>query len=248
MPNHEQLPEYIEKNGSTVEVHPAYGVVQVSRRSSSPGMNLFGSDLSHQHYIAVTVCRASVHRELHRDWTCPGEDLVEFSLSEAQWAKFVAGASQSFATEVTLERYSEGGKYVMAPEIARKTESRKDQFDKEFQQKLFRALEGFSKSVEALKELSDGKSVSKVKLKEVVRGLQIQLSNLPSNMNFAVEQFREVTERNVEEAKVEIEAYLTAAVQRSGLESLAAQAPTPIAPAAPSAPVLGSEGDVDPLL
>lgn len=244
MPNHEQLPEYIERHGRTDEVHPAYGVVQVSRRSSSPGINLFGSDLSHQHYIAVTVSRASIHRDLHRDWTYPEEDLVEFSLSEAQWAKFVAGAQQSFATEVTLERYTEGGNYVMTPEIARKAESRKDQFDKEFQQKLLRTLEGLNKSVNALRELSDGKSVSKVKLKEVVRGLQIQLSNLPSNMNFAVEQFREITEKNVEEAKTEIEAYLTAAVQRSGLESLAAQAPTPIAPAAP---VLSSEGDVDSL-
>lgn len=228
MPNHEQLPEYIEKKGGTVEVHPAYGVVQVSRRSSSPGMNLFGSDLSHQHYITVTVSKASIRRDLHRDWTFPDGDLVEFSLSEAQWAKFVAGASQSFATEVTLERYSEGGTYFLTPEIARKAESRKDQFDKEFQQKLLRTLEGLNKSVDALRELSDGKSVSKVKLKEVVRGLQIQLSNLPSNMNFAVEQFREITEKNVEEAKTEIEAYLTAAVQRSGLESLAAQAPTPV--------------------
>jgi hypothetical protein len=188
-------------------------------------MNLFGSDLSHQHYISITVSKASVSRDLHRDWTFPKGDLIEFSMSEAQWARFVAGANQSFASEVTLERYVEGGTYTMTPEIANKTENRKDQFDREFREKLQKKLEGLQGSIAELKELSEGKSISKVRLKEILQSLRVQVGNLPSDLNFAVSQFQEVTERTVEEAKVEIEAYVSAAVQRAGLDHLTAQAP-----------------------
>lgn len=215
--------------------HPAYGTISVSRIQCG-GRTLFGSDLDHQSYVAITVNRAAVERDLHRDFVFPKEELIEFAMSESQWARFVSGAGQSFCTEVTLDRCTEGGEYKMVPSIERAEESRKDQFDQEFQQKLLKALEGFNKSVEDLKELSDGKSVSKVKLKEVVKGLQIQLSNLPSNLNFAVEQFKEVTEKNVDEAKAEVQAYIVAAAQRAGLPST--EVPHLPAPTSPETPTL----------
>lgn len=225
MPNHSQQPQIQKTPSGLEETHPAYGVVHVSRRQCHPGMNLFGSDLAHQHYITVSVRRASVQRDLHRDWVFPREELVEFSMSEAQWARFVAGSNQSFASEVTLERYGEGGRYFLTPEIDKGSETRKDQFDREFNEKLQRKLEGLQNSIAELKELSEGKSVSKVKLKDILSSLTIQMENLPKDLNFAVGQFKEVTEKTVEEAKVEIEAYVSAAINRAGLESTSIHVP-----------------------
>lgn len=218
----EQLPEIIEKFGKPEEVHPAYGVAQVSRYQST-GTNLFGSDLTHHNYITITVSKASVGRDLHNDYVHPGEELIEFSMSHAQWARFVAGSDMNFSTEVTLGRYSEGGTYSLIPRIAQKEETRKDQFDREFQQKLAESLQGIRKSVENLQELASDKTVSKVELRRIVSSLQNQLGNLPSNLDFAVKQFKEVTEKGVQDAKIEIEAYISEAIKQGSLPSVSNQ-------------------------
>ena len=218
----EQLPEIVEKFGKPEEIHPAYGVAQVSRYQST-GMNLFGSDLTHHNYITITVSKASVGRDLHNDYVHPGEELIEFSMSHAQWARFVAGSDMSFATEVTLGRYSEGGTYSLIPRIAQKEETRKDQFDREFQQKLQKSLKDIQDSVESLQKLSNDKSVSKAKLKQIAFDLLNQIGNLPRNLDFAVEQFKEVTEKGVQDAKIEIEAYISEAMRQGSLPSVSNQ-------------------------
>jgi hypothetical protein len=204
----EQLPEIVERFGKPEEIHPAYGVAQVSRHQST-GVNLFGSDITHHNYITITVSKASVCRDLHEDWVHPDGELIEFSMSQAQWARFVAGADRNFATEVTLGRYSTGGTYSLIPRIAQKKETRKDQFDREFQKKLSESLQSIRKSVENLKELASDRTVSKVELRRIVSNLQNQMDNLPRNLDFTVEQFKKVTEQGVQDAKIEIEAYIS---------------------------------------
>lgn len=46
--------------------HPAMGLISVSRYSST-GQQLFGSDITHHHYIHVQVQRAEVTRHLSRE-------------------------------------------------------------------------------------------------------------------------------------------------------------------------------------
>ena len=83
--------------------HPAFGTITVSRPTSSPGKILFGSDIDHQHYVSVRIHDAEINRDLHRDWLHPGKTILEFSMSEVQWAKFVSGAGISQATQITLD-------------------------------------------------------------------------------------------------------------------------------------------------
>jgi len=202
--------------------HPAFGVVTVTRPSSSPGTTLFGSDLQHQHFISVSIQTAEMERDLNRDWVFPTGGVLEFSMSEAQWARFVSGAGRSQATPITLTRVKENGKMTCVPDIKPPAENRKDAFNKEFQESLKRTLSQFQEAVAELADLSEQKTVSKVKLREITSNLSSKLKNLPSNLNFAVESFKEVSETVVEEAKAEIEAYFANAAHNAGIKAIQA--------------------------
>lgn len=209
------------KKGAVRSTHPAFGLVTVSRPQANPGVNLFGSDLSHNHLISVTIQTAKNERELGRDWQFPTGTLLEFHMSEAQWAKFVSGAGRSQATPVTLSYApSPGSSYEVVPSIEVPKESRKDQFNAEFKEGLRIALEEIRTISENLRKLTEEKSVSKTKLKELSKSLEIGVGNLPSNLNFAVTSFKEATEDTVEAAKAEIEAYATNALLKAGEKAL----------------------------
>ena len=216
-----QEPTVTTKNGDQVYSHPAYGVITVTRPQSSPGANLFGSDLSHSHFISVTIQTAELHRDLHRDWVSPRGHVIEFSMSEAQWGKFVSGAGRSQATPITLNRLSEGP-LVAVPDIKHPEKSRKETFNEEFGVKLDQAMQGINTIADQLSEILNDKSISKVKLKGIVNNLKSQANNLPKNLNFAVESFREATEDMVEEAKAEVEAHFIQTAHSYGVDAMAA--------------------------
>jgi len=218
-----QAPTVSTKNDNQVYNHPAYGVITVTRPQCSPGVNLFGSDLSHGHFISVTIQTAELERDLHRDWVFPRGQVVEFSMSEAQWGKFVSGAGRSQATPITLNRISEGP-LVSVPGIKPPEGGRKDSFNEEFEDKLDKAMQGINAIAGQLEGVLNGKSISKVKLKEIVGNLKSQASNLPKNLNFAVESFKEATEDMVEEAKAEVEAHFIQTAHSYGVGAMAAMA------------------------
>ena len=216
-----QTPTITTKDINQVYSHPAYGVVTVSRPQCTPGVYLFGSDLSHGHYISVTIQTAELERNLHRDWVFPKGQVVEFSMSEAQWGRFGSGAGRSQATPITLNRLSEGP-LVAIPGIKHPEKSRKDSFDKEFGVKLDKAMQGINTIAGQLEEVLNDKSISKVKLKGIVANLKSQASSLPKNLDFAVESFKEATEDMVEEAKAEVEAYFIQTAHSYGVGAMAA--------------------------
>ena len=55
-----------DENGD--EYHPAFGMAQVSRITSTPGQVLFDSDLRHSHWIEFRISEATRRRDLKRDW------------------------------------------------------------------------------------------------------------------------------------------------------------------------------------
>jgi hypothetical protein len=221
----EQEPVYettVEHRGGTeVKVtHPAFGAISTSRPScGGEGKTLFGSDIGHQHYVTVTLQEATLEQDLGRDWINKGKVVAEFHLSEAQWAKFVASGGRGSATPVTLDTIRGGDELVRHPQSRRKEGTRKDQFDEEFRRKLEESLEDISSISRDLRGMSEGK-VSKTELKRLASRLTAAVGNLPGNLNFAVEAFKEITETFVEDAKAEVEAYALNSLQQLGQEAL----------------------------
>lgn len=186
---------------------------------------MFGSNLGHHNYVSIKISEAELDRDLHRDYIYPGRTLIEFRMTDAQWASVVSSSGMGSTIPVTLERISQGSPLTRLPEIEPLHASRKEQFDLEFEAKVRETLNSLNKLVKDLEELSDQKTISKKSLKDVLKGLKVSLGNLPSNLKFTTSSFRETTSKMVEDAKAEIEAYIMTATQRVGLESLRAGLP-----------------------
>lgn len=210
-----------EGGESVVKVtHPAFGAISTSRPScGGEGMTLFGSDIGHQHFVTVTLREAHLEQSLGRDWIHQDEHIAEFHLSEAQWAKFVSCGGRGSATPVTLDTYRDGEGLTRVAAIRRNPESRKDQFDRDFKEKLEKAMEQITSLSKSLEEMCEGK-VTKTELKALSRNLSVTVGNLPSNLDFAVDSFKEVTEAFVEDAKAEVEAYALNTLQVAGAKAL----------------------------
>ncbi len=90
----------IDEHGD--EAHESWLLVRASRLTSRPGRRLFDSEISHQHYIQVTVTRCSRKRDLNRDWHYAKHGLIEFDMSEAQWGAFVSSFGNGGGVPATL--------------------------------------------------------------------------------------------------------------------------------------------------
>jgi hypothetical protein len=219
----EPIREIKEGHGGETVVkvtHPAFGAISTSRPScGGEGMVLFGSDIGHQHFVSITLKEAHLEQHLGRDWINTGKVIAEFHLSEAQWAKFVSCGGRGSATPVTLDTYRDGEELTHVPAIQRNPESRKDQFDRDFKEKLEKAMEKISCISNSLQEMCEGK-VTKSELRVLSGNLSTIVKNLPSNLDFAVDSFKEITETFVEDAKAEVEAYTLNALHVAGAKAL----------------------------
>ena len=68
-----------DENGD--EHHPAFGMAQISRVTSTPGRVLFDSDLRHSHWIELRIHEATRNRN---QFAAAAEDVVERSRADIE--------------------------------------------------------------------------------------------------------------------------------------------------------------------
>lgn len=192
--------------------HPAYGQIGASRVSGHSV--LYGSDFRHNGCMRIRIHKSELNRGLSNDWYHEREEIVEVELSEAQWATFVSTPNMGSGTPCTITSIGQR----MVPGIPDPI-NRRQQFQREADKQLTTALaelDALRAEIEALK-VSD-------KQKQALRSrVQVARQELASNLGFVADQFGEHMEKVVEHAKIEVEAYLTGAVVRSGLQALGAK-------------------------
>jgi hypothetical protein len=189
------------------EQHPAWVLVGASRVSHGPpGAVLFDSDIRHQHYVAVRVKRATRKRDLNRDWKYGHETIVEFAMSEAQWASFVSSMNSGDGVPATLEWDAtlDNPQVPGMPYAPRLQESMNEVRDA-----ATRAQETVREAFEAY---AAHKTVGNL------RTLQYAIENMPANMTFAAKSLSEHAENVVTRARADIEAYVVQKAHQLGLE------------------------------
>ena len=198
----------------TVTTHPAFAQIGASRVQGSTA--LYDSDFNHNHYMTITIRRSELHRGLNYDRHHGREELISVALSESQWATFVSAPNQGFGVPCTLEHIG----CERVPGLPR-PQSRADQFGAEIRKDLEEAVR---LADAALADLA-ATGLSKTKQEAVAASLRTLRMNLESNLPFVATQFDEHMEKTVEKAKQEVHGYITNAVQRAGLNTLASSRP-----------------------
>lgn len=196
-----------------VVTHPCFAQIGASRVSGNK--HLHGSDFSHQHYVTITICRSEVHRSLSTDWNHGRDELIEVALSEAQWATFVSAMNIGDGVPCTLQ-------HVNRQRVPQLTPPEKQ--SKKFSDDMARTMTDIQQS---LKNLTPqlGDAVNKTKAKAIQRELELIASRLTGNTGFVADQFVEHMEGTIEKAKIEVNAYATAIIQKAGLEAISNGAP-----------------------
>jgi hypothetical protein len=189
------------------EIHPAWVLVGASRVSHSPpGAVLFDSDIKHQHYVVVSVKRARRKRDLYRDWLGGSQTIVEFAMSEAQWASFVSSMNSGDGVPATLQLDAsfDGFEVPGVPYQPRLRESMD-----EVRKSASKAQAKVEKAFAAYKEK---KTVGNL------RDLEIAIDHMTPNMTFAAESLTEHAENVVQRARADVEAFVAAKARQLGLE------------------------------
>ncbi|PWD01956.1 hypothetical protein [Pseudomonas amygdali] len=205
--------------------HPAYGLISVAKTSVNPGgVHLFGSDLNHRSVLTVTLHTAIQDRHLSRDWYHSDDEVMQFQMSEAQWATFVSSVGGA-GVPITYEfRPIEEAPLQLIPRIE-KVETMTETFEREVREKCEGYVATATELVERLAQCAEEGKMSKAALKEVLGMAQTLSVGLPNSMGFIQKQMRETMERNVTAGKIELEAFVNDMAMRMGFEALREQSP-----------------------
>lgn len=195
----------IDKYGS--EVHPAFGMVQANRVSST-GTHLFDSDVKHQHFVTLKISGANRKRDLHRDWIHDDNTpLIEIAMSEAQWAQMISSMNTS-GTPATIRWTKADGRIPDFPFTSR--------LELTADESKAAAEDVFAEAKEALATYKAHKTA------ENLRTLEAKINNAKANINFATKQLNEHAENVVTKARYDIEAMMDDKARQLGIDPVAA--------------------------
>ena len=196
------------------EKHPAYGVLGFSKVTSSNGTPLFGSTLRHNQLIKMTVRRASVERNLNRDWVHGDEILLEAELSYNQFVEALISMNVGDGTPITLT-YVEGERVGPCP-----YKDKRQELSDEFTEHMD---EINKKPLEILKEIKNtlnNPRVTKKQLNAVLGCVNNLITELSCNVPFMKNAAQELIDQAVLEARSEVEAATSMAINKAGIKEI----------------------------
>lgn len=200
-----------EKGRGKQYAHPAFGQISVSRISGRRA--LYGSDFMHDRFVRVAIGPSVLQRDLSHDWYFRSQTVIEVDLSEAQWATFVSSFNVGEGVPCTIARDHNGG--VPAFPLRDSGQEYKIETDA----KLSECIRLVDEAIAAV----DAAGLTKPKRDALLAPLRRAHQHLSCNLPFVAKSFGEHMETRVEKAKVEVEAYISGAINRAGLAALAAK-------------------------
>lgn len=193
------------------ERHPAYGSITAHRVSSNPGAVLFDSDVRHNHFVRVTISRATRSRQLGHDWHHPTQELLELDMSEAQWASFLSSMNTT-GVPCTLRRVGDDVNVpgvTFSPRLAASMAEVHEAAELAF---------GRIKEALAVVDGLDAKAGVKDR-REAMRSLRAAIQNATPNVDYAGRQLAEHAENVVQRARADIEAMAAQKAQQLALKA-----------------------------
>lgn len=200
--------------------HEAFGVLTMTTIQGGDGEKLFGSDLPHRQRIRISLHRAVLDRSLHRDWAHDEKMIACVEMSHAQFAQFITSNGSGAGTPCTIRYAPADGASIeeMAP-IA-PLETKHETLRREIKESAAQDIQKVSDALAALEEMASNGKVSLKTLKEKLHSARCHLTNLPSNLSYAVKSAEEALEKATSDARIEIESYVQMTANRLGLQSI----------------------------
>lgn len=180
----------------TQTAHPAFGMIGANRVNGATP--LFGSDFVHSGYVSIHIRRAVMNRSLSSDWPFAREELIEVSLSEAQWATFVCSMNIGQGIPCTIE-HVQGDRMPGLPDPVPRAQT--------FASEMNGTLAAARESAAAMRAAIGESGLSAKRQKELLDHLHMLDMRIGSSVDFVAERFGEHMGDVTETAKMEVNAY-----------------------------------------
>lgn len=195
----------------TVSKHPAYGQISVYHGHGG-GRDLYGSDFEHHNTVTLRICASELRRDLNHDWHFARREFIEVEMSEVQYAAMVGSPNRGDGVPCTIR--SVDGELI--PGLPRRDTTHI--YSEEVAAKIANTLTELKR--QRAKMAASVASLSKVKQQEFLGAIDKAIQEIEANLPFVVKSFNEHVESSIEKAKVEVEAYVTNTIHRTGLSVL----------------------------
>jgi len=195
-----------------IKKHESYGMVSICKFSSN-GSQFFGSDLSQNGGVSITISKADSVRSLSHDRYHSGEDLIRVELSANQFVDAITSGMNTQGVPCTIKRYG-NEKIEQIDHIEDKREA--------FSNEMIDTHRQYDKRIDDILKLLEG-NIGKRKSDEIRHELIILKSHVSSNTNFVMKSFNEAMDKTVTEAKHSISNYIDSKVHTLGIEAMREQ-------------------------
>jgi len=197
------------------DTHPAYGAAVFSRAQGHPG-KLFGSNLkTHNSFVILTIKEAEQYHDEGRDWIHPRKELARVYFSAAQFAQLITTMNVGDGTPCTIKYMN--GEIPEAPD----NETEHERCYDGFEEKVHEIHADVEANVKELQEMLDTKptitKTDRAKISELLRTIQREMK---LNIPYHIEAFQEAVEKTTQQAKAEIDATFTTAIQKAGVKAI----------------------------
>lgn len=202
------------------ESHPAYAQLSIHRQSG--GYNsLYGSAIKHQETICLEIHKSVKHTSGYSEtYFSGGIPLISVRMSQAQFAEAITTMNMGSGTPVTLEALR-GKRLPKCEEVSVSEKANNDLRDQmnDFANKI-------SNGSKRVQEILNKKTILKGDRKEIAGIYSTLMQDLRSNLPFLHECMNEALDKSTASSKADIEAFYVNAINRMGLETMAAKTET----------------------
>lgn len=183
------------------KTHPSYGMLSFNRGHCA-GVGLFGSSIPHDNVITMVLKRGSERRNNNETWYI-GEDIIaSVEMSYSQFAEAIGSFGVGDGVPVTL-RYTETDGSIQPPSIP----NTRDIIETELLQHIDKCRKDAFSAKKKAEAIVEKRTLTKTDKEELMRLMNRLVTDVGSNTEFMIEQFRRQMDKTVTEAKGEVEAF-----------------------------------------
>ncbi len=198
------------------ETHESYGLAQISRVSGNA--RLFGSSVRHQHFFRFRIHRARRVATPHGEhfYTDHRVPIIEVSLSPAQFVELITTMNIGDGIPCTINEV-EGVHMDPTPDDAG---SELKLMVEMFEDRIVETVDKLREHDDSLHVLLNKKSFTKEDKAKIHGIVHTARRLLDDSAPFILKVFGEHAEKMVAKGKLEVESFITLALQKAGIKAI----------------------------
>jgi hypothetical protein len=185
------------------ERHESYGMAGISHVNSNRGMPMFGSSITHDRVIRLSICQGKTERSLSQDhYFADRMPLITVQFSAAQFARFITSPNVGDGVPCTISAIN-GKRMEPPPKRGHNTI-----FQEELQEDFNAAMADAENLLSDVETELTTKGPMKVSEKKALLGkVRSLVQHVKDNIPFLHKQFTRSMNNTVEAAKLEMETF-----------------------------------------